>query len=266
MSADTQASSASLAASAADEWAHLVTAAVLGTDRRPLPLAPAGWDRVRRVDAAVELLDRAAAVATSRRAGVEPGARPAMIAPAPLDARPLCSPAASVILGRLLRGDHDIVLPEWFDRCATAGVQPPPHLVPTLLLRGRRFPAFDAAVRRAVGPRAAWLAEAMPELRIAATTSHAAVGADGFARPPQPVDSGAVVTAIAGAFIERAATWAAVAQMRVAVAALDPAWLAALVLELNRAPFHAHTERTRVDLLGLAQLRQEMIVALPEAH
>ncbi len=54
--------------------------------------------------------------------------------------------------------------------------------------------------------------------------------------------------------------------MRVAVAALDPVWLPALVLELNRAPFHAHTERTRVDLLGLAQLRQEMIAALPEAH
>lgn len=189
-----------------------------------------------------------------------------MIEPAPFDTRPLCSPAASVILSRLLRGDHDIVLPEWFDRCDAAGVQPPPHLVPTLLLRGRRFPAFDAAVRRAVGPRAAWLAEAMPELRIAATPSNAAAGADPFARPPQPVDSGAVVTAIAGAFIERAATWAAVAQMRVVVAALDPEWLSALVLELNRSPFHALTERTRVDLLGLAQLRQEMIVALPEAR
>ncbi len=199
-------SSASLASSAADEWAHLVTAAVLGTDRRPLPVPPAGWDRERRGDAAVELLDRAAAVATARRAGIEPGPRPAMIAPVPVDTRPQCSSAASSILSRLLRGEHDIVLAEWFDRCAAAGVQPPAHLVPTLLLRGRRFAAFDAAVRRAVGPRAEWLAEAMPELRIAAAASTAAAGADPFARPTQPVDSGAVVTAIVGAFIERAAT------------------------------------------------------------
>ncbi|CAB4804637.1 unannotated protein [freshwater metagenome] len=74
-----------------------------------------------------------------------------------------------------------------------------------------------------------------------------------------------MVTAISGAFAERQATWAAAPQLRIAVAALHPEWLAALILELNRAAFNPVTERTRVDLLGLARVRREMVAALQPA-
>ena len=45
------------------------------------------------------------------------------------------------------------------------------------------------------------------------------------------------------------------------MAAIDPAWLEPLMRELDRLPFHSVTERTKVELHGLAQLRTEMIRA-----
>jgi hypothetical protein len=71
-----------------------------------------------------------------------------------------------------------------------------------------------------------------------------------------------VVAAILDTFAERSATWAAAAQMRIAAAAIDAAWLPTLIRGLHHAPFHATTERTRVDLLGLAQLRNEIITSM----
>jgi hypothetical protein len=257
---------AGVGSSAAAEWHQLVTTAVLGTDRRPLPAPGAGWDSlIPADDAAVQLLNRAAAVATARRAGVQPGPCPPAMSPAPLDDRPTCPQTASDVLARLLAGQHDVLLPEWFALCESGGWQPPRHLVPTMLLRGRRNPAFDAVVRRAVGPLAAWLAEAMPELGIKVVAAPAPAGADPFAPPAPPPDSGAVVTAITQMFLDRSASWAAAAQLRIAVAAIDPEWLNAMEVELNRAPFNATTERTRVELSGLVQARRQMITALAVA-
>ena len=252
-----------VAGSAAIEWAHLVTAAVLGTDRHPPQPAAPGWEPLTPApDGAVELLNRAAAVATARRAGVRPAPTSLRIEPAPDDVRPMCSPAAARILQTLLGGEHAVLLPEWLARATAAGVKPPPHLVPTMLLRGRRNAAFDVAARKIIGPLAAWLAEAMPELGVKPSAATPAPG-DVFAPPPAPPDSAAIVTAIVEIFLDRSATWAAAPQLRLAVASIAEPWLPALVLELNRAPFHATTERTRVDLLALAQLRQAMVAALP---
>lgn len=255
-----------LGASAASEWAQLVTTAVLGTDRRPLPTATPGWEAlVAPTDPGVELLHRAAAVATARRAGVQPELAPTLIEPAPTDVRPPCPVDAASLLARLLRGEHDVLLPEWFALCELADVQVPAYLIPTLLLRGRRNPAFNAVVRRVIGARAAWLAEALPELGIKALPGPVPVGAPAFL-PPLPLpDSGAVVTAISTTFHDREATWAAAAQLRTAVASIDPRWLPALIVELQRTPFSSVTERTRVDLLGLAQARLDLVSCLQPA-
>ncbi len=260
-----------LGESAAAEWAQLVTTAVLGTDRRPLPLATPGWEPLATAataaaaDPGVELLDRAASVATARRAGVQPNPAPPRIEPAPADVRARCPAEATSLLGRLLRGEHDVLLPEWFALCELAGVQVPSHLIPALLLRGRRNPAFNVVVRRVIGARAAWLADAMPELGIKKLPGPVPDGAPPFLPPSPPPDSGAVVTAISSAFHDRAATWAAAAQLRTAVASLDAVWLPALILELQRAPFSSVTERTRVDVLGLAQARQHLVACLQPA-
>ncbi len=255
-----------LAESAAAEWATLLNAALLGTDRRPLAPASPGWESVVAApDQAIELLNRAAAVATARRAGVQPQAAPTLATPAPLDPRPVCSATAAELLVLILGGQHEALLPEWISLCQHAGLRVPHHLIPKLLLRGRRNPAFDHAVRPVLGPRAAWLAQAMPELGVGAAPKPIPAKAVPFLPPAPPPDSGAVVTAISGAFAERQATWAAAPQLRTAVASLHPEWLAALILELNRAAFNTVTERTRLDLLGLARVRREMVAELQPA-
>ena len=254
-----------LAASAAREWSNLVTTAVLGTDRKRMPVPPLGWEALRTGDdPAVELLDRAAAVATARRAGMQPTPAPLPIERAPDDPRPPCSAESAELLAQMLGGLHEILLPEWLARCADAGLRPPAHLVPALLLRGRRHPALDVAARAVIGPRAAWLAEAMPELGVRAVPKPLPAGADPFAPPLPPPDSGAVVGVVVEMFHDRSATWATVAQLRLVVASIEPSWLPALTLELNRAPFHAVTERTRVDLLGIARMRRAMIDGLAQ--
>jgi hypothetical protein len=173
----------------------------------------------------------------------------------------------------MLGGEHDVVLPEWFLQCERLGAQLPAVLVPALLLRGRRNPDLDQIVRRLAGPRAAWLAEVVPELgvkaTVAATRSPApvAVPAIGTIAPAVvTTDGGAAVTAVVQLFADGMATWAAAPQLRQVVAGLPPSWLAALIVELSRLSFRANTERTRAELLALAEFRSAMLAEFAEAH
>jgi hypothetical protein len=257
---DSPRTDADAAGSAATEWAALVATAVLGTDRRPLPPAEIGWDAWSTdADAAVELLDRAAAVVAAQRAGVRPGPPVAMPPPAPIDARPPCPPACAMRLDRMLRGEHDILLPEWFGRCEATGFQLPWVVLPVLLLRGRRQPELDAVVRRIAGERARWLADAVPELGIRADPPKPKTPVEPLRPPPIIEDSAAMVSTIVGAFVEHAVTWAAAPQLRHVVAALDPAWLSRLVAEIAATSFDPPAERTRRELISLAEFRDELI-------
>ncbi|MFM2071151.1 MAG: hypothetical protein RLZZ623_1414 [Actinomycetota bacterium] len=266
--------SAHLARSAADEWAALVTCAIIGTDRRPPAPPGAGWDVwAGSPDPAVSVLDRALAVVLARRAGARPGPPPLAVLPVvPADPRPPCPTACAVRLQRVLGGEHEVVLSEWFLQCERLGVQLPEVLVPTLLLRGRRNPGLDQIVRRLAGPRAAWLAEVVPELGVKATVAPAAPEANAPAGPganaPAGVatDGGATVTAVVQLFADGMATWAAAPQLRQVVAGLPPSWLAALIVELSRLSFRATTERTRAELLALAEFRSAMLAEFAHAH
>lgn len=257
-----------LAMSAAAEWDALVAVAIVGTDRhRPAPPQP-GWDTwASSADQAVTVLDRAAAVVAARRAGVLPGPPLAGVEPAPDDPRPVCPPACTLRLQRMLAGEHDLLLAEWFERCEQVGARLPWVVLPGLLLRGRRNPALDLVVRRLAGPRAAWLAAVMPELGVRPVP--AAPGGRGGSGPaaaveplrsPQRVDdSGAVVAGICGAFDERVVTWASAPQLRHLVAALDPEWLPRLIASLSAISFDPTTERTRAELLGFTEFRLAML-------
>jgi hypothetical protein len=250
-----------LGASAAAEWAALVATAVLGTDRRPAPAPLPGWDTwATSDDPAVAVLDRAAAVVVARRAGACP--QPAPDAPLPLaphDPRPVCPPPCAQRLLRLLAGEHDQLLPEWFARCEAAGVQLPWASLPALLLKGRRHPEMDRVVRRVAGPRAEWLAEVVPELGVKKTAAPAGPQSPPFASPAPPADSAAMAATLVQVFMDGMATWAAAPQLRLVVAALEPARLPALVVELSRLSFDPVTERTRAELLRLAEFRGEML-------
>ena len=252
---------ASAAGSAADEWATLVAAAVVGTDRHPVPAPAPGWDVWgTNPDPAIALLDRSVAVVAARRAGAL--ADPPSVPPpaAPVDTRQPCPAACTARLQRLLRGEHDLLLPEWLDHCRALELRPPWVLLPALLLRGRRQPELDALVRDLAGARAAWLAAEVPELGIRPVPSRLPSGSVATVRrPPRADDSGAVVAAIVQTFADRAATWAVAPQLRLLVASIDPLWLPALVGGLSQLQFDVASERTRADLLGFAEFRMAML-------
>ena len=71
--------------------------------------------------------------------------------------------------------------------------------------------------------------------------------------------SDAIVSGIVQVFVDGMATWAAAPQLRLTAAAIDPAWLPTLIVQLSRLPFHAATQRTLADVLSLAEFRLAML-------
>jgi hypothetical protein len=146
-------------------WDELVASALLGTERRrpSRPVADSGalgqaldglpWEG----DAEHALLGAAALVTGFRGAGWQPPTLAEPPAPAPPDARPLCSPGAAAILAQLLEDGPASLLPDWLGLAQAAGVRPPPEQLPALL-DARVAGSMRAAVLQAGGDRLRWLA------------------------------------------------------------------------------------------------------------
>jgi hypothetical protein len=177
-----------------EAWEHLLSTALVGTARRPVPAsvldaaATALGGPVPEHPAEAALLTAAGVLGTCRRAGWVPvgdgedeadpgsGARAAgSQAPggtAAPDERPEASARAVQVLELLLAerltvpGGTRWLVQQWLEGCAVAGRRPPPLLLPTLLDHATAVagvPAAEvAAVRAAVvgvgGPRLRWLA------------------------------------------------------------------------------------------------------------
>ncbi|WP_328988936.1 DUF5691 domain-containing protein [Kribbella sp. NBC_01245] len=172
-------------------WDKLVSAALLGTDRRP-PNADDLPDAIRRALATTTatattsatatattsdpvrlLLDAAALETTYRRAG-----RPALkgltpIAPAPGEDRPLVRPAAANRLAMMLGGQQATVLGEWLRVVLDRGWGVPPEFLPALADFARGRTEYRALVAAVADRRAKWLANLNPDWRFLAlhTTS-----------------------------------------------------------------------------------------------
>ncbi|MFF1481646.1 DUF5691 domain-containing protein [Streptomyces sp. NPDC058301] len=189
-------------------WEELVTAALLGTERRPAAGQPA------------TLLDEAALHTVRRRAGLRPA--PASVRPgrAPDDERPELPKAARRRLGQLLadrsaaahsggrRGaapDLAELLPQWLSAAAERGFRAPPALLPALLDAARARTDLRPQALEFAGPRGRWLARLNPEWRFALR------GGAGGAVLPDPSDAEAVGRLWEeGLFAERVALLAAV--------------------------------------------------------
>ncbi|MER6783347.1 DUF5691 domain-containing protein [Streptomyces sp. NPDC000658] len=160
-------------------WEDLVTAALLGTDRRTPPGTPPGRS------APSALLDAAAAETVRRRAGLRPGSAAPRPEPAPADPRPPLPPAAARRLALLLadrpgtaqggrRGTApDLVelLPQWLTAVNDRGFAAPPESLPALLDAARARTDLRPAALRFAGPRALWLARLNPDWRFALRAS-----------------------------------------------------------------------------------------------
>jgi hypothetical protein len=150
-------------------WDDLVSTALLGTDRKP-PVRDGLPEPVRaRLSDAPDpprvLLDAAALAAAYRRAGRRPMRGPIPLPAATRDDRPVPGDAAVRRLAAMLAGEHSTVLAEWLRVVNEHGWRIPPEFLPALadLTRGRT--ELRAAVRRAAGPRAGWLAALNPDWR-----------------------------------------------------------------------------------------------------
>lgn len=139
-------------------WAEHVSAALLGTQRRPVPAISEAPEGTAGGDPAGRLLDQAAVLTLRRRAGRRPGqAEP--IAPAPAETAPVAPPDAVRRLARILAsGDQIRLLPEWLAAAGARGVRVPPRLLPELLERGRQDRALRPAIAGAAGRLGVWLA------------------------------------------------------------------------------------------------------------
>ncbi|MEW2073169.1 MULTISPECIES: DUF5691 domain-containing protein [unclassified Streptomyces] len=162
-------------ASLPDSWEELVTAALLGTDRR----TPAG--SAPGPGAPSALLDAAAVATVRRRAGLRPARAAERPRPAPADPRPPLPSAAARRLTMLLadrpgafgggrRGtapDLMELLPQWLAAANARGFAAPPAALPALLDAARGRTDLRPAALRFAGPRALWLARFNPDWRFA---------------------------------------------------------------------------------------------------
>ncbi|MGY4916645.1 DUF5691 domain-containing protein [Streptomyces sp. 900116325] len=231
-------------------WEELVTSALLGTDRRPLP-AGAG-------PGPITLLDEAALHTVRRRAGLRPATAAARPGTAPADPRPPLPPAARRRLAQLLadrsapsggggrRGtapDLTELIPQWLAAADRRGFRAPASLLPPLLDAARARTDLRPQALAFAGPRGLWLAGLNPEWKFALR------GSSGSSLLPDATDADAVHRLWEeGLFAERVALLGA-------VRAHDPG--GALALLTSTWP----TERAEDRLMFLDSLRAGLSAA-----
>ena len=152
-------------------WRELVTAAMLGTDRREPPRPPDGpvadlVDDALRPDPGSRMLATVAAVAAARRAAFRPGPTvDALQAPEP-DDRPLCPPNASATWRQVV-SEWSVLEDEWMLTVVERGFRLPPDVLVEALARHRGDGVRRARVMLAGGAVARWLVGHVPELSAA---------------------------------------------------------------------------------------------------
>jgi len=150
-----------------EHWEELVSAALLGTDRRdPPPPVAALHDLVAdtaRAAPSERMLAQVAACTAVRRAAFLPGPALPALAPPPEDRRPVC-PSAAVDRWHHVTTSWPVLEDEWTITLIRERWRVAPELVPQLLRRHRTDAIRRARVRRAAGALADWLVDLLPEL------------------------------------------------------------------------------------------------------
>lgn len=190
-------------------WHELVTAALLGTDRRQPPRPPAGpvadlVDDAMRPDGASRMLAAVGAVAVARRAAFLAGPPADRLQPPEPDRRPTCSNAA-VATWRTVVEEWPVLEDEWVLAVIQRGFRVPPDALVELLQRHRGDAVRRARVAIAGGPLADWLVEHVPSLAATARTRPTAELVATLPELPVPPEWAHLLTADAHTFVRRIA-------------------------------------------------------------
>ena len=146
-------------------WTDLVTTALLGTDRRPIPTPlPEPWEAhdLQDTDPAGQLLDLAAVHRAAARTGRAAVRLPEPPHP-PGDQLPAAPALAQLILKRLLSRPEPTRIMLWLNGCVHHGLTVAPELWTPLadhLVHGDRYPAVT--VSAAFGTRGVWFVSQNP--------------------------------------------------------------------------------------------------------
>lgn len=174
--------------SASQHWHDLVTAALLGTDRRDPPAPPPG-PLADLVDDAVaptpsaRMLVNVAATTAARRGGLRPrSATPLLAGPEP-DDRCLVPPGAAR-RWRTIVAEWPVLEDEWLATVERRKLRLPPDVLVGLLRRHQRDAARAARLMRMGGALAGWLVEQRPDLRPIAGRRRAGTSDDDLAELP----------------------------------------------------------------------------------
>lgn len=270
---------------AATYWSSLVTAALLGTDRRDPPTPPIGplaelaadlSVQANRNEAPARLLQQVAAVAAMRRGGLQPASVVAPPSPPAHDARPVTPPSATATWQRVV-ADWPVLDDEWVLAVLRNGLRLAPELVVPMLTRHRTDQVRHARVVAAAGPLADWLVEWSPRLACPARAPLAPVVlAERMAELPevpitpdlQPLLAlGAeaaeqVVQAVAGGLSSGALTMASRGVLVNLIARVHPGVLTPLSHALQRVDPSRPTIGLAFALADLARLRAHMLTEL----
>lgn len=190
-------------------WRELVTAALLGTDRRQPPVASPGpvadlIDDAVRPDHASRMLAAVGSVAAARRAAFVAGPPAGQLQVPEPDERPSCS-AAAVATWRTIVAEWPVLEDEWVLTVIQRGMRVPPDALVEQLQRHRRDATRRARVAIAGGPLAGWLTDHLPAL---GPTTRATASAEDVANLPElPVSPELtyLLTADAHTFVRRLA-------------------------------------------------------------
>ncbi|MET0146105.1 MAG: hypothetical protein ABW328_15185 [Ilumatobacteraceae bacterium] len=176
----------------ADHWHELVTASLLGTDRRDPPAAPVGplADVVRDTvvpTSSARMLTAVGACVAARRAGMQPLAPVSALGhPAP-DDRPMLRVAAAT-RWRTVVDEWPVLEDEWLLEVERGGWRLSPDVLVGLLRRHRTDAVRRARVARIGGPVVSWLIAVQPQLAPPAGARVAPgvdLGLPGLAVPPE---------------------------------------------------------------------------------
>ena len=157
-----------------DGWDELVSAALLGTQRRLLDPAalPAAVRPLVAGEPETALLTAAAVLANYRRAGMRPLRPDARLPVAERDERPLVPPAAR----RRLRRLPAELLVEWLRAVHATGMRVPPEHLPALADAARTRGALRAPLAAVAGAAGSWLGAHNPAWSFLASAVPGATG------------------------------------------------------------------------------------------